>query len=103
MRAAPPRGVGLPVGRRGGRSHCGWIEKRGGGTSRLGSKKYKRRWFELVADPASPGRCVLTYRESTADMLLKGLIQLEDAELLDGVDREGLDFSINAGRQRIYV
>ena len=50
-----------------------WLEKRGGGTSRLGNKRYKKRWFELVKTTTG---VFLTYQSEPGDGVLKGAIEM---------------------------
>lgn len=52
---------------------AGWLEKRGGGTSRMGNTRYKRRWFELVRTTTG---IYLTYQTEPRDGSLKGAIDM---------------------------
>ena len=55
-----------------------WLEKRGGGTSRLGNKRYKKRWFELVRTTTG---VFLTYQCEPGDGVLKGAIEMHSVWL----------------------
>ena len=57
---------------------AGWLDKRGGGTRRLGNTRYKRRWFELVRTAKG---IYLTYQVEPGDGALKGAIKMSKARL----------------------
>ena len=66
--------------------HSGWLEKRGGGTSTLGTKKFKRRWFELRRDGVTD-QCFLNYYKGE-NGTLKGEIDLAASTITDHEKKE---------------
>jgi len=63
---------------------AGWLDKRGGGTRVLGSKGYKRRWFELVRTVKG---IYLTYQSEPSDGMLKGAIKMSKARVQSDPNR----------------
>eukprot|EP00041_Stephanoeca_diplocostata_P016207 m.318400 g.318400 ORF g.318400 m.318400 type:complete len:492 (-) comp20289_c0_seq5:2279-3754(-) len=70
---------------------AGWLYKRGGGTRKLGSKRYKKRWFELVH---STKGLYLTYQCDMRDGALKGAIQMSCARV-DDTERTKTTFFVH--------
>ena len=66
--------------------HSGWLEKRGGGTSKLGTKTFKRRWFELRRDGVT-NQCFLNYYKGE-NGTLKGEIDLAATTIGDHEKKE---------------
>ena len=72
---------------------AGWLEKRGGGTRVLGSKGYKRRWFELVRTIKG---IYLTYQGEPKDGMLKGAIKMSKARVQSDPNRR---FSVHISHE----
>lgn len=76
----------IPQGAREAVLFAGPLEKRGGGTSTFGSKRFKLRWFELVCPDAKAitqwREARLTYQDAAEDDVIKGQIMLHTATLV---------------------
>eukprot|EP00038_Savillea_parva_P000641 m.97486 g.97486 ORF g.97486 m.97486 type:complete len:562 (+) comp10218_c0_seq2:436-2121(+) len=79
---------------------AGWLDKRGGGTRRLGNTRYKRRWFELVRTAKG---IYLTYQVEPGDGALKGAIKMSKARLQsDTTTRFSVHIDSTTGPARSY-
>jgi len=80
---------------------AGMLEKRGGGTSKLGNKRYKKRWFELVRTQIG---LQLTYQGEAGNGTLKRAVNLANCRLQNDTRNE---FSLHevagtGSKNRVY-